>query len=183
MVAQNQESFGLQIRIELLYLNHLMNSVKSRAFLFIAFVNFPMLISADAGFKYSELSKIVKNVIGNDETPSVLSIKTCWSKSDEFNFVKNSAFPIHIIDPSSTISLSFEDDVVGTQWFFADISCERNADFLLSVNARYFAHPYRWVIAGAGDDSIANLTLLPDSNIVFADRNAELQQYDLKQGC
>lgn len=147
----------------------------------VAIANFPLVVSADS-YKFNELSKLVKKIIENEETPSVLWIKTCWSKSDEIVFIKSTVSLVQIVDSSAQINLSFEDEAVSAQWFFVDISCEQNSDFLMNVQPRYFAHPYRWIIAGATDDSIQNLTLLTDSNVILANQNAESKQYDLKQG-
>lgn len=158
-----------------------MTSRKQIILFFVAFVSFPVHISGGS-YKPKELSKVVQNIIKNEEIPSVLWIKTCWSKIDEINFVKKTAIPVQIATSTTSIDLSFEDEVVKAQWFFVDISCERNSDFLSNVQDRYFAHPYRWIIAGADSYSIQNLTLLPDSNVIIAHQNTELKEYDLKQG-
>lgn len=158
-----------------------MTSRKQIILFFVAFVSFPVHISGGS-HKPKELSKVVQNIIKNEEIPSVLWIKTCWSKIDEINFVKKTAIPVQIATSTTSIDLSFEDEVVKAQWFFVDISCERNSDFLQNVPDRYFAHPYRWIIAGANSYSIQNLTLLPDSNVIIAHQNTDGKEYDLKQG-
>lgn len=165
----------------LLFALNQMTSTKQIILFFVAFVNFPALISGGS-HKSKELSKVVQNIVKNEGIPSVLWIKSCWSKIDEINFVKNTAIPVQIATSTTSIDLSFDDEVVEAQWFFVDISCERNSDFLSNVQNRYFAHPYRWIIAGADSYSIQNLTLLPDSNVIIAHQNTGIKEYDLKQG-
>ncbi|XP_055295194.1 uncharacterized protein LOC129564966 [Sitodiplosis mosellana] len=61
------------------------------------------------------------------------------------------------------------------------MNCEHNSDFLSTIEEKYFAHPYHWIIIDTTNDSIQNLTFLPDSNIILANKDRNSDRYTLKQ--
>lgn len=130
------------------------------------------------------ISKLIKDIIENERVASVLWATTCWSKIDDFNFVMSLAIRIQIVKWNMPINLP-TDENTNKQCFFVDMSCEKVVDrstFLSTVNEKYFAHPYRWIIADATNESLQNLTFLPDSNIILVNQDLTTNQYILKQG-
>lgn len=133
------------------------------------------------------LTKLVKELIENEKVHSTLWAETCWTKLDDFNFIKSFSIPIQIARYTApTIDLP-TDEHINKQWFFIDMNCgERSINLLSNIDEKYFAHPFRWIIVDASLDSIKNLTFLPDSNVILANReilaNENSVKYTLKQG-
>lgn len=128
-----------------------------------------------------ELSRLVQDIIQNERVPSILWAKMCWSKIDDFKYAKSIPFYIQIVKSAAPINLPIDENT-NKQWFFIDMNCKSSDHFLSNVNDKYFAHPYRWIIADATNDSIQNLTFLPDSNIILVNKNIKSDEYILKQG-
>lgn len=149
--------------------------------LIILFVNLDLVHSSNQNQRAEVLSKLIKDIIDNEQIASTLSVKSCWSKFDEFNFVKNIPVPIQNINSFATFNLS-TDKYANTQWFFIDMNCKECSNDLSNVDEQYFAHPYRWILADASQNSIQNLTILPDSNIILAMQNQNPGGYYLQQG-
>lgn len=126
-------------------------------------------------------SKLVKDIIQNECVPSTLSAMTCWSKMDEINFMKSFSMQVQMIKLSAPFNLPFDENT-NKQWFFIDMKCGRSTHFLSIVDQKYFAHPYRWIIADADHETIENLTFLPDSNVIIANEDSHSERYNLKQG-
>lgn len=146
----------------------------------IVLISFMEFLMADS-HRFGDLSKLVKNVIENERVPSILWAKTCWPKFDEFHFVKTIAIPIQIDKSTAPIGLLFNDNS-NKQWFFIDMNCVHSSDFLMNTEEKYFAQPYRWIIADASNDSIASLSILPGSNVILANKDINSAKYILKQG-
>lgn len=124
------------------------------------------------------LSKLVNDIIKNEHVPSILYVKNCGSKSDTINFVKSISIATEIVKSFTSINLQ-GDENTNKQWFFVDMKC--NQTILSSVDEKYLAHPYRWIIVDAVNDSIANLNILPGSYIVIANQDTDSEQFNLKQ--
>lgn len=128
------------------------------------------------------LTKLVKNLIENEQVPSILWANICWNKMDKIYLEKNILVPVLYAEQFGT-SIDFPyDDHTNKQWFFIDMACKENSYFLSNIDEKYFAHPYRWIIADATRDSIGNLTILPGSNIILVNQEEHSNQYVLKQG-
>lgn len=129
------------------------------------------------------LTKLVKELIENEKVSSTLWMESCWPKNDEIEFMKTISIPVQFA--RSTVP-SFDlpiDENINKQWFFIDMNCgKQSVNLLTNIDGKYFAHPFRWVIVDATRDSIKNLTFLPDSNIILAQRDEKSQTYNLKQG-
>lgn len=128
------------------------------------------------------LTKLAKELIENEKVSSTLWIEDCWTKNDELNFIKTLSIPIQF---ARSTAPSFDlpiDENINKQWFFVDMDCgEKSVNLLTSIDEKYFAHPFRWIIVDAMHQSIQNLTFLPDSNIILANRDEKIQKYNLKQ--
>ncbi|XP_031617481.1 ionotropic receptor 75a-like [Contarinia nasturtii] len=144
--------------------------------LFILIISYTTITS----HRLDEVSKLVQDVIENEGVASVILAKTCWPKLDEFNLVKDSSFPIQIIKSNSSIEKSFADNT-NKQWFFVDANCSDTSEFLSIINETFFAHPYRWIIIDAVNDTIQHRPFLPGSNIIIANKDSNSKQYILKQ--
>lgn len=131
--------------------------------------------------RIEDISNLVRNVIENEGVPSTLWAKTCWSKMDDFKFTKSAPFFVQIVKSNAQIHLPI-DEYTNKQWFFIDMKCNGATKFLSNINGTYFAHPYRWIIADATNESIQNLKFLPDSNIVLANKDSISDDYVLTQG-
>lgn len=127
------------------------------------------------------LSKLVKDIIQNERVPSTLLILTCWSKKDELNFVRDLSIPVQMMKSTPPLNLPVDENT-NKQWFFIDMKCERNSEFLSNVDNKYFAHPFRWIIADVTHETIQDLTILPNSNIIIATQKIDSMEYVLKQG-
>lgn len=150
-------------------------------FLAILIVSFTVNLSTADKNRFDEVSKLIQDVIKNERVPSIVWAKTCWPKVDEFNLIKNSPFQIQISKLNEPINLVLNDNT-NKQWFFVDAKCENQQNILSDVDEKYFGHPYRWIIADAANISIQELSFLPGSNIILANRERMSEQYVLKQG-
>lgn len=128
--------------------------------------------------RFEDLSNLVLDVIENEQIPSILWAITCWPKTDEFNFIKKCPYQIRIANSNEPIILHSNENT-NKQWFFMDANCAKR---LKNVDEKYFAHPYRWIIADITNVSIQELSFLPGSNIILANRDGNLKEYNLKQG-
>lgn len=130
--------------------------------------------------RVDDLSKLVKDVIENERVP--LIAQTCWSKTEKYNFFKRTSIPIQFIEPNATINLPIN-EYTNKQWFFVDMmNCEQGTYFLMNIDNKYFAHPYRWIIVDSREESIKNLPFLPDSHVILANHDDNLKQTILQQG-
>lgn len=153
-------------------------------FLIIITFSFLSILPVLSGIKNGRaetLSQLVKDVIENERMPSCLSAKTCWSRYEDFKFFKSISIPVQVLEPTASFNLPVNENT-NKQWFFIDMKCERNSEILSNVDNKYFAHPYRWIIADATHRTMQNLTLLPDSNVMIADQDPHLERYNLRQG-
>lgn len=149
--------------------------------LFVLFFNSNRIHSNVLKQKFEICSKLIADIIVNEQVASVLWIKSCWSKTDKLNFVKNTSIPIQIAEPIALTDFNVDENI-NKQWMFVDMNCEGSSDFLLNVNVKLFGHPFRWIIADATMDVIQNLPFLPGSNIVLANKNENTNKYTLRQG-
>lgn len=138
-------------------------------------------LSLTQGRNSETLSILIKEIIENEQISSVLLAITCWSKIDDMKLIKTIPIPIQISKFTNPINLPI-DESTDKQWFFIDMNCDQSDSFLLNIENKYFAHPYRWILANASQDSIQNLTFLPDSNVILANPDSSPKRYTLKQG-
>lgn len=155
-----------------------MSLFQSIAILFILVLNFSTVHNR----KITTLSQLTSDIIENERVPSILYAKACWPKVEEIAFVKSFSIPIQFDDSITPINLRIDENT-NKQWFFIDMNCKQYSNFLSSVDEKYFAHPYRWIIVDAKNESIQHLNLLPDSNIILADRKTNSEHFTLNQGC
>lgn len=127
------------------------------------------------------ISELVQDIIQNENIPSTLLAVTCWSNFDELKSIANFPFLVQFIQLDNFVKLPV-DERHNTQWILIDMNCTGSSSFLSNVTKEYFAHPYRWIIADATDESIQNLTFLPDSNVILANIDPSVNGYSLKQG-
>lgn len=133
------------------------------------------------GLEVNVLSNLVQDLISNEKVPSVLSVFTCWSKFDQQLFVKSSKIPVQLSNRFK-IQPRISDDRTNKLWYFIDVRCVGSYKFLHGIDKAYFAHPYRWIMFEPVEERMVNLTLLPDSNVIFVHFNADQSRFHLKQG-
>ncbi|XP_031617482.1 glutamate receptor 3-like [Contarinia nasturtii] len=104
----------------------------------------------------------------------------CWPKMEAFNFIKRVSIQMQIVESKAPIRLP-TDEYTNKQWFFIDMNCEHGDNYLSNVENKYFAHPYRWIIADATEKVIKNLSFLPNSNIILANWDNNSERIILKQ--
>lgn len=151
--------------------------LKVFAIVFISVANlFPVY-----GQNIAFLSKLTADIIENERVAAILYARTCWSKTDSSAFVQSMSIPIQIVDSNAPIDLPYDDNT-NKQWFFVDMNCMEYPTFLKSVDEKYFAHPYRWILIDAANDTIEHLNFLPNSNIILANFDRISEQFILKQG-
>lgn len=126
------------------------------------------------------ISKIVSDIVRNENVISHLSALTCWQNIQNFEFVKSFNHPVQITSQFK-VSSRLSDDLTNKLWYFIDMRCERSISFLYQIEEEYFAHPYRWILYEAEFESLANLTFLTDSNVILINSNAKQSQFDIKQ--
>lgn len=132
--------------------------------------------------------ELVQDIIQNEKVPSTLLAATCWPKSTVIKLIANFSVPVQFIQLDDYLAIVDDfvelpvDERHNTQWFLIDMNCEQSSNFLSNVGHKYFAHPFRWIIADATNDSIQNLAFLPDSNVVLANSDSSTNGYSLKQG-
>lgn len=154
-----------------------MSLIKIVTILFISVLNF----STVQNQKIATLSKLTSDIIENERVPSIVFAKACWPISDEIAFIKSFLIPIQFDDSITPIDLPIDENT-NKQWFFIDMNCKQYSSFLSSIDDKYFAHPYRWIIVDAKNKSIEHLNVLPGSNIILANRNSNSEQFELNQG-
>lgn len=126
------------------------------------------------------ISKIVSDIIQNENVLSHLSAFTCWPNVQSFRFVKSINYPVQI-SSQFEIGARLSDALTNKLWYFIDMRCERSVSFLHQIDAEYFAHPYRWILYEPNFESLQNLTFLTDSNVILINANAKRNQFDLMQ--
>lgn len=154
---------------------------KIHVVLIICLANSVQVYSNYLSKRTESIAKLLQDLIENEKVPSILWATICWSKRDEISLLRAFSVPIQIASLSNPISLPFDENT-NKQWFFVDMTCQGSSSFLSSVDDKYFAHPYRWIIADATNHSIENLTFLPDSNIILTNQEKKSNRYSLKQG-
>lgn len=145
--------------------------------LFILVLNFSTVHNQ----KIAAVSQLTSDIIENERVPSILHAKACWPKTDEISFIKSFSIPTQFDDSITPINLRIDENT-NKQWFFIDMNCKQYSNFLSSVDDKYFAHPYRWIIVDAKNESIQHLNLLPGSNIILAERKPNSEHFTLNQG-
>lgn len=130
--------------------------------------------------KVEVIADLLQDLIRSENVPSVLSAFTCWSKSENFDFVKSSNVSIKLSNQFKAkphiASIS-----ANKMWHFIDMRCVQSYEFLYEIDEAYFGHPYRWILFEPIEERLANLTLLTDSNVILVNFNTELSRFDLKQ--
>lgn len=145
--------------------------------LIISFVKFSLVQT----HRSELISKLVKDIIENERVPSILYEKTCWFKNEEVNFAKSLRIPVQIVNSITPINLKLDENT-NKQWIFVDMKCDQGFQILSTVHEKYLAHPYRWIIVDATNESIQSLNSLPGSNVICVNQEADSRKYVLKQG-
>lgn len=149
--------------------------------LFVFFAIGLTKVAAIDNLRFENLAKFTKELIEYERVPSFLWIQNCWPKIEDLKFTQRIPFAVQIVKSSAPINLTIGDET-NKQWFFVDMACKESLNFLLKVDEKYFAHPYRWILADGSARSIQNLTFLPGSNIILANQEEDSSRYILKQG-
>lgn len=131
--------------------------------------------------KVEVISKLVQDIIKNENIPSVISASTCWSMPENFHFIKTSKVPVQLHGRMNSVRRII-DDSTNKMWHFIDMRCTGSYEMLHKIEAALFAHPYRWILLEPDEHRLTNLTFLVDSNILCINFNSELSRFDLKQG-
>lgn len=126
------------------------------------------------------ISKIVSDIIRNENVLSHLSVLACWPNIQSFQFVKSFNHPVQM-SSQFEINSRLSNDLTNKLWYFVDMRCERSVSFLHQIEKEYFAHPYRWILYEPNLESLENLTFLTDSNVILINSNAKQNHFDLKQ--
>lgn len=137
---------------------------------------------ASNGQNVGVISKLVHDLLENENIPSYLSVIACWSQSENFDFVQRSKVPIQLSNSFNTITRRIIDDKMNKLWYFIDMRCNGSSMFLHRIEDVYFAQPYRWILFEPIEDILTNLTFLTDSNVVLINFNSNSSQFNLKQG-
>lgn len=53
-------------------------------------------------------------------------------------------------------------------YFFVDLKCTDTQSFLSSIEAKYFAQPFRWLFWNVNLSCLSLYPFLPDSNVIVA---------------
>lgn len=134
--------------------------------------------------RYEEeiVSKIVQVVIENEKVPSILSVISCWTKTQQFRFTKPLQIPLQIINHFEIPeSVKIKDDNTNKRWYFINMQCKESENYLQKIDQTLFGHPYRWILFEPNIDHLHNLTFLPDANVISINFNEKMKQYDLNQ--
>lgn len=139
-------------------------------------------VAAIKSHRFENLAQLVAELIEYERVPSSLCVISCWPKMEDLKLARRISVPVQFVKSSASINLPISDDA-NKQWFFVDMVCKESSNFLSKIDEKYFAHPYRWIIADAVFNSIQNQAFLPGSNIILANHEEDsTTQYTLKQG-
>lgn len=128
-----------------------------------------------------DISNLVRDLIRNENVPSILSAFICWPKLVQLNLLESLKVPIQLRS-EFVVQSRISDDSTNKQWYFIDMRCNGSKHFLHTIETAYFAHPYRWIIFQSIGSELKNLTLLPDNNVILVHFNNSLARYDFNQG-
>lgn len=146
-------------------------------FIILAF----FLASHGHEIKVEVVSKLLQDIIKNENIPSVISASTCWPLLEHFHFIKTSKVPVQL-NGQMNIAGRAIDDSTNKMWRFVDMRCSGSYEMLHKIEASLFAHPHRWILLEPDENRLTNLTFLVDSNVLWINFNLELSRFDLKQG-
>lgn len=127
------------------------------------------------------LTKLVQDIIKNENVPSVLFANICWNKYDQQILSRTFGNSAKVNENFNSFDLRF-DEATNKIWFFIDMHCNGADHFLRNLNQKYFAHPFRWIITDGTEQTIVDLHLLPDSNVILVNFDDSQNQYILNQG-
>lgn len=127
------------------------------------------------------VSKLVNDLIKNENVPTILSVISCWNQVEKIHFLTSSKVRI-ALSSQFEISPLRKDDNTNKMCYFIDMRCNGSYEFLNRIDAAYFGHPYRWMLFEPNENRLLNQTFLVDSNIILINFNEALARYDLKQG-
>lgn len=127
------------------------------------------------------ISTLLKDIIQKEKVPSSILAVTCWSTTDLLHLVKTVMVPVQIVRFNDLLKLSDKENM-NSQWNVIDMNCEQGNTFLSTVESKYFAHPYRWIIIDSTIKSIESLSILPDSNVILANTDTSEGEFSLNQG-
>lgn len=149
------------------------------AFIFIVF----LLSSYGHEITIKVISKLVKDVIRNENIPSILSAITCWKMGENFTFLKSFKIPVQMNSYFHSHHRTNKNvDSANKMWYFIDLRCSESYKFLYKLEAATFAHPHRWILFEPDEKRLTELPFLTDSNILCVNLNRNFSRFDLKQG-
>lgn len=170
-------------------------------FVTLSFLSFQLTVST----RPEILSRFVNDLIHNENTPIVLTVKDCWNKYERVSFAKMVSTSIQFISNAKSLPI-LRNDFSNKIWFIVDMNCTDSVAFLNQVcknfgkceiehfsflvslfqtNSLYFAHPFHWILLNIKENDhgfVDTLDAFTDSNIVLAIFNEDKQQYQLEQG-
>lgn len=139
-----------------------------------------VLLLRSNGENVKMITKLVEDLIKNENVPSALSVISCWSQSDNFRFLRDSKVYTQL-SREYKIPHRKDDEFVNKLWFFIDMRCNGSHNFLNEIEDAYFAHPYRWILFEPIEPNLTKLQFLADSNVILIKFNSELSRFDLNQ--
>lgn len=123
--------------MSLLKLNISPQSLKMK-FIFIAlcFTYFYPILGQK--FPVQTKIKFVKDFLVNENVPSTLVVKACWSHQESATFLKNVGYPTLFQYENFSVEHVLDSNTI---WFFVDMNCSSSLKFLNSVNlkGKYFS--------------------------------------------
>lgn len=141
-----------------------------------------LLFSVQQSFCFSRgevVGKLLHDILRGERSPAILSARICWTKSEQIAFVKELPYMIQFIETSAHLS-HINADQTNKIYYFVDMNCSDSQPFIVSVNEKFFGHPYRWILLNGNAKNLSSLSFLPDSNVILA--NAIENGFKLAQG-
>lgn len=99
----------------------------------IIFVSLWILIP-NLSFCIQTKYKFVNDLIENEEVPSILSVKSCWSKYHSIQFTKHIKVAVQFRNNLTTFETNVDQTLNANKlWFFVDMRCNDSFNFLEKV--------------------------------------------------
>lgn len=148
----------------------------------------------------------LNDFIENEQKPSILMIKTCWSQQKMLKFLRFSKSPVVFVSEANDIQYS-TNDTTNKIWFIINMKCSENLKFIQQVrmwktdnssqvcrtytfcfnfqtNTIYFGDPYNWILFSVPNDDATQFLALQiwlNSNVFLASYNEVENMYSIEQ--
>lgn len=79
------------------------------------------------------ITNLVKDIIENENVPTVLTVKGCWNAMDKALFSIHVGTSVEYVTNATELATGPKNDFVNKLWYLADLNCTDGLEFLEQV--------------------------------------------------